>query len=172
MTSLLGCSLARDELKFSWARPLSDVMPGAQHQKSVEWIICGSPAGWVGCHVIQCWRMSLSLYPTTAGYWGGFGPVIMWRTINFSQASLLGWSLAAVWCLFVLVLLQIPNMVFDQRLLGNFFQDLTRNDNSEAESSKTMDVVGWNSYISWGTFLTENDALSWILKYPVATLFF
>ncbi|KAE9454433.1 hypothetical protein C3L33_13665, partial [Rhododendron williamsianum] len=36
----------------------------------------------------------------------------------------------------------IPNMVFDQRLLGNFFQDLTRNDNSEAESSKTMDAVG------------------------------
>ncbi|KAF7124356.1 hypothetical protein RHSIM_Rhsim12G0074900 [Rhododendron simsii] len=37
---------------------------------------------------------------------------------------------------------KIPNMVFDQRLLGNFFQDLTRNDKSEAESSKTMDAVG------------------------------
>ncbi|KAG5521364.1 hypothetical protein RHGRI_033806 [Rhododendron griersonianum] len=37
---------------------------------------------------------------------------------------------------------KIPNMVFDQRLLGNFFQDLTRNDNSKAESSKTMDAVG------------------------------
>lgn len=36
---------------------------------------------------------------------------------------------------------KVPNMVFDQRLLGNFFQDLNKNDNSEAASSKITDAM-------------------------------
>lgn len=106
-----------------------------------------SPTGRVGCggglslyHVIQWSRISLSLNPNNSWEKGVFRPMKDNLT-STSRASLLGCSLAALWCLYIFVLLQVPNMVFDQRLLGNFFQDLNRNDNSEAASSKITDAM-------------------------------